>query len=121
MKMPVDPAPILAALKQRDAPGFHHALKRAIRSLPLPLSALMQHGSRPRDSSPEPVILAVEDMGGMVRIRFGLFFQSIDAGCACEDDPTPINDINEYAELALILDMAGHRAWLEPASSATAS
>ena len=57
----------------------------------------------------------------MVRIRFGLFFQSIDAGCACEDDPTPINDINEYAELELILDMAGHRAWLEPASSATAS
>lgn len=46
------------------------------------------------------------------RVKIGVFFTSILAGCNCADDPTPQDTHNEYLEIELLLDPASTRATL---------
>lgn len=102
-----------AALKQRGSVGFATAVQHTLRRLELPLASLMQHGSRPLMQSVEAVIHAVRDKPHRIRVRISLFFESVDAGCACENDPTPMVEYHECADLMLSIEPASGRAWLE--------
>ncbi len=49
-----------------------------------------------------------------VTLHLGVFLQSVIAGCACTDDPTPADRIEEYGELRLSIDRHDARAVIEP-------
>jgi len=39
-----------------------------------------------------------------IRIHASLMFRSIDAGCACDNDPAPTNPLTEYREHITLCD-----------------
>jgi len=50
------------------------------------------------------IILCTEDNNGQLQVKAGLFYSGIIAGCNCADDPTPVDEINEYCEVLLAID-----------------
>ena len=96
---------------------FRTTLKTELESLPtgrLPLQRCLTIGSHVLDAKPDIIILGIDDDGGIIRVRIGVFFNSIIAGCSCADDPTPIDPVNEYAELSVILNKQTGSATLSP-------
>ena len=69
----------------------------------LRLERLLQHGSHIVDA-PEFMLLDTETDAENLRVRIGVFLHSVLAGCACADDPTPLDIMNEYGELLLRID-----------------
>jgi hypothetical protein len=52
------------------------------------------------------MIISAADEGNTIRARAGIFYTGIIAGCSCADDPTPVNEENEYCEVQLDIDKA---------------
>ncbi|MEW5770541.1 MAG: hypothetical protein AB1831_09285 [Pseudomonadota bacterium] len=94
------------ALKAWGGEAFAATLKRELlaHADQLPLHEAMAHGSHVADTAPDLTIQTVEDTGDALRIRAGIFFASIIAGCSCADDPTPVDEIREYCEVDIRLD-----------------
>lgn len=44
-------------------------------------------------------ILNVVDEARTIKVKTGVFYTGIIAGCSCSDDPSPIDEQNEYCEL----------------------
>lgn len=65
-------------------------------------------------SRPRFIILGSQADDKRVTLHLGVFFQSVIAGCACADDPTPEDRIEEYGELRLTLDRHDAHAEIEP-------
>jgi hypothetical protein len=106
-----------AVARAFGTPAFAAALAAALEALPadaLPLSAGL---SRTGAVAPGPHavrVIAVREEAGTVEVRVGIFYQGIDAGCSCADDPTPVEPQPEYCECRLRLDLSTGRArlWL---------
>lgn len=49
------------------------------------------------------VIHSVEESGA-IRIKAGIFYSGIIAGCSCSDDPTPTDLQNEYCNLEFVIE-----------------
>lgn len=45
------------------------------------------------------VILNITDAPNTINIKAGVFYTGIIAGCSCSDDPSPVDEQNEYCEL----------------------
>lgn len=94
----------LAAWSDAD---FSSVLEAELAALPagvLPLVRAMSQGSAP-GSSPIRITLLGRDSDGEKKVlNVGVFFTSIIAGCSCADDPTPVEELPEYAQLCLIID-----------------
>ncbi len=92
------------ALARWGEADFESACKRAIAAMDpahLPLQQGLRHGGMALDDGIEAVILAAEDGGEEIVLKVGLFYKSVISGCSCADDPTPIDEMDEYCELAL--------------------
>jgi len=50
------------------------------------------------------MIIGVSEVRDALRVRAGVFYKSVIAGCSCADDPTPINERAEYCELEFEID-----------------
>lgn len=70
----------------------------------LPLQPGLSHGSHVVDAEIGVMLLSAVDAGSLVRVRAGIFFSSIIAGCSCADDPTPVDKNAEYCELQFDID-----------------
>ena len=95
------------SLNALGTPAFESVLKEEIAALGvagLPLQAGLRTGSVALDDRLQVMILAVEEAPDNLRVRAGLFYTSIIAGCACADDPTPVDENAEYCEVALEID-----------------
>lgn len=88
---------------------FNAVMKAEIESLDadlLPLQqALTQSSHAVVDRFSARVIKAVSE-GGCLRVKAGLFYSGIVAGCSCADDPTPVDDLTEYCEVWFEIDAA---------------
>ncbi len=96
-------------LKRWGEPDFDACCKRAIKAIDprlLPLQQGLSHGSHALDEGIEAVILRKEASGDMLKIKAGIFYKSIIAGCSCADDPTPIDELTEYCEVEFVIDKA---------------
>ncbi len=69
----------------------------------LALERLLHHGSHVV-APPGFMILGSEADDTRLRVRLGVFLRSVLAGCACADDPTPLDTREEYGELLLLID-----------------
>jgi hypothetical protein len=88
-------------------PDFGDILKSEIEQLGadrLPLQQGLSAGSHVHGDKFSVRILGTSEEGNCIRARVGVFYNSIIAGCACADDPTPVNELNEYCEIRLDID-----------------
>ena len=82
---------------------FETILKRELaqQASELPLQQGLATGNYVLDAPVTVVINSVADTGGTIRVMAGVFYQGIIGGCSCADDPTPVDEENEYCELQL--------------------
>lgn len=72
----------------------------------LPLQQAVTYGSYVYDDTPISLTLLQQQLSdNQLRIKLGIFFESIIAGCNCADDPTPVETLNEYAEVELSINL----------------
>ena len=97
------------ALKAWGTADFRNILKAEIEQLDasqLPLQQGLTTGSYAVANKPEVMIISASEGKNVVRVKAGIFFTGIIAGCSCADDPTPVDEQNEYCEVLLDIDRA---------------
>lgn len=95
------------SLQAWDSPAFQQALKLEIEQLSarqLPLQQGLTKGSYALDGKHKAMLISAADMGEHLRIKAGVFYASVIAGCSCADDPTPVDEENEYCVIQLDID-----------------
>ena len=99
------------SLAARHDAGLREVLKQELQSLAeqLPLQKGLSQGSAAISDGAQVMMLAVDDGGDPMTVRFGVFYSAVIAGCSCADDPTPLDVVNEYCEFVLVVDRdSGH-------------
>ena len=94
-------------------PAFQEVLKEEIERLDireLPLQQGLSRGSYSDGKGLSVMIISITDEPTLIRAKTGIFYSSIIAGCSCADDPTPVDDINEYCELQFDIDKTNAEA-----------
>ena len=95
------------SLKAWGTSGFENVLKQEVEQIDadeLPLQQGLSSTSHVTDSPHQAMIISVADEAGFVRVKAGLFYSGIIAGCSCADDPTPISEQSEYCEVWIRID-----------------
>jgi len=95
------------ALAAWNSTTFEHVLKDELQQLDcstLPLQQGLVHGSVALDDVIHPVILSVSHDADVLRIRAGLQYHGMIAGCSCADDPTPDSPTLEYCTVQIEID-----------------
>ncbi len=90
-------------------PDFADVLKREVAQLgadQLPLQQGLSVGSSVTSAPLTVVINSVAGMEEVIRVKAGIFYQSVIGGCSCDGDPTPISENTEYCEVQLDIDKA---------------
>lgn len=85
-------------------PGFETILKAEIEQMgveQLPLQQGLTTGSYAMGDKLEVLINGVSERAGRIRVKAGIFYTGIIAGCSCADDPTPVDEQTEYCEVQL--------------------
>lgn len=67
----------------------------------LPLQQELSAGSYAIDGKFNVMIISVSEAAGSIRVKAGIFYSGIIAGCSCADDPTPVNEESEYCVVQL--------------------
>lgn len=95
-----------ASVAAWGTPAFDEILKGEIEGLGdrLPLQQGLSQGSYSKGEGLSAMIIKVDDEPGLIRVKAGVFYTAIIAGCSCADDPTPVEDLPEYCELRLDID-----------------
>jgi hypothetical protein len=70
----------------------------------LPLQQGLAHSSAVADEPFRVVVISAGEEPGVLRIKAGIFYSGIIAGCSCADDPTPPDLQQEYCELEFLID-----------------
>jgi hypothetical protein len=84
--------------------GFEDILKGEVEQIDpdqLPLQQGLSISSHVTDSQRTVLIISVADDEGFIRVTAGIFYSGIIAGCSCADDPTPVDEQNEYCEVQI--------------------
>ena len=109
--------PVMVELVQSlvawGTPDFKTVLKQELCQLgnaELPLQQAMSRGSVALDDDIEAMIIATSETKTNIQAKVGIFYQSIIAGCACSDDPTPTDICNEYCEIQLEINKTNAEA-----------
>ena len=92
-----------------ETPAFNAMLKREIEQLDadlLPLQQGLSYSSHVSGGKFSAIILSVVDAEDSLRVKAGIVYSGIIAGCSCADDPTPVDVIAEYCELLFAIDKA---------------
>ena len=90
------------ALTARNSAAFNATIKDEIEHLDVDLLPLEQGLSRSSHVSADRVgatMLRVEAETGRIRVKAGLLYAGIIAGCGCADVPTPVDELAEYCEV----------------------
>lgn len=70
----------------------------------LPLQQGLSLSSSVSSSPISIVILNINEENESVIIKSGIFYTGIIAGCSCSDDPSPLDEQNEYCEVVFSID-----------------
>jgi len=83
---------------------FKNVLKKELCSINsdlLPLQQGLTQSSYAIGKNLSASVLRVESDNNYIIVKAGLFYTGVIAGCNCADDPTPIDEINEYCDVLL--------------------
>ena len=95
------------SLNAWGTPGFETTLRQKIEQLDaaqLPLQQGLTRSSHVTDRPFQAMVIAVREEIGLIRAKTGIFYTGVIAGCNCADDPTPIDEQNEYCVLQFDID-----------------
>lgn len=95
------------SLSAWNTADFKPALKRELEGLGpagLPLQQGLSRSSYALDEPVTVVVMGADDEADAIRVRVGVFYSGIIAGCSCADDPTPVEAMDEYCELEIVID-----------------
>lgn len=104
------PQPVIRLTKTLNAwgtPAFGEVAKREIEQLGaanLPLQQGLSNTSYALDTAFNAMIISASEEAGCLRVRAGIFYSGIIAGCSCADDPTPVEAQSEYCEMRFDID-----------------
>lgn len=99
---------LIESAKAWNSEAFESVLKREVATLGktrLPLQQGLAHSSYALDDNLRIVLLDRSQRGRTARLRLGAFYSGIIAGCNCADDPSPPDEITEYCEMQIELDL----------------
>ena len=88
-------------------PEFDRVLKQEVAEkgrTALPLQQGLSASSVATDTTPEIMIIRAQEEGGSIQIKIGIFYTGVVAGCSCADDPTPVNENQEYCTAQIVID-----------------
>lgn len=95
------------ALRAWGSPDFKTILKHDIESMDaelLPLQQGLTIGNYVIANQHTAMINSASEAGNLICVTAGIFYQSVISGCSCADDPTPVNENNEYCVMRLDID-----------------
>jgi hypothetical protein len=95
------------ALDAWGTPEFEAVLKQEIEQLDaelLPLQQGLARSSHVTDRPFQAMIISVHEADGLIQAKAGIFYTGVIAGCSCADDPTPIDEMNEYCVVRFDID-----------------
>ena len=95
------------SLKAWNTGNFNAVIKRELCALEpdlLPLQQGLQHSSYAITDRLSVTILNTRDNASDIIVKAGILYNGIIAGCSCSDDPTPIDETNEYCEVLFYID-----------------
>jgi hypothetical protein len=87
--------------------GFKEVLREELQRLgvsDLPLQQGITSGSYVVDKPFRAMVIDWADAGTHIRVKAGIFYAGIIAGCNCSDDPTPVDETTEYCEVEILID-----------------
>ena len=70
----------------------------------LPLQQGLSYSSIALDHSLDALILNIQDNPQSIQIKAGIFYKGAIAGCNCADDPTPMDENEEYCDILIHLN-----------------
>ena len=88
-------------------PAFNDAFKAEVEQLAHEQLPLQQGLSLSSVVSGEPfrvMVISSREEGDRLRIKAGIFYSGIIAGCSCADDPTPTDVQAEYCDVEFLID-----------------
>jgi hypothetical protein len=96
------------ALRAWGTADFAAVLKQEVAQLggDLPLQQGLSIGSHATSDPVTVVVNSVTEMEDVIRVKAGIFYQSVISGCSCEGDPTPTSENTEYCDVQLDIDKA---------------
>lgn len=102
-------------LEAWDSPDFEAALKREIEALDkqqLPLQQALSLSSQVTERPHQAMVIKATEVGGQLIVKVGIFYTGVIAGCNCADDPSPVDELNEYCVVQLAIDKASAESTL---------
>jgi hypothetical protein len=95
------------SLKAWNTDSFDTVLKQELYNLDadlLPLQQGLEHSSYAVSDKLKITILKVKEDPAHIIVKAGLLYNGIIAGCNCADDPTPVDETNEYCDVLLYIN-----------------
>ena len=105
--MDAKPVKLSKSLKAFHTREFNAVLKSELQQIDkalLPLQQGLSLSSYVGNTPFSAVILNIHDRDNSILIKAGIFYTGIIAGCSCSDDPSPMDEQNEYCELQFKLN-----------------
>jgi len=90
-------------------PGFEVTLKKEIEQFDatlLPLQQGLSAGGYALYNQFKVMIIGVSESDNHLRVKAGIFYHGVIAGCSCADDPSPTDVTTEYCEVMFEIDRA---------------
>ena len=85
-----------------NTPAFEETLKQEITQLDvnqIPLQQALSNCNYTNGDNRKVIIMGVVDESDFIRVKTGVFYTGIVSGCNCADDPSPVDEVNEYCEM----------------------
>ena len=95
------------AIAKSNSADFNNLLTQAILDMDmhqLPLQQALSQSSHVSDSKINVIILNTSTNESRIIAKVGVFYLGVIAGSCCSDDPTPVDEIQEYCELEFSID-----------------
>lgn len=95
------------SLNAWGTPEFKDVVTREIAQLDagtLPLQQGLAVSSHVTDRPFQAMLINATEDGGQLRVKAGIFYTGVIAGCSCADDPTPIDEQTEYCVVQFAID-----------------
>lgn len=97
------------SLSAWGTPAFKDTVTQEIAQLnasELPLQQGLAVSSYVTDRPFQPMLINATEDGSLLRVKAGIFYTGVIAGCSCADDPTPVDEQTEYCVVQFAIDRA---------------